>query len=35
MNMKKIIRKEEPIAKEQLIRLLLTLQEDATTAIGK
>ena len=33
--MKKIIRKEEPIAKEQLIRLLLTLQEDATTAIGK
>lgn len=33
--MKKIIRKEEPIAKEQLIRLLLTLQEDAVTAINE
>jgi phenylalanyl-tRNA synthetase alpha chain len=31
--MKKITQKEEPIAKEQLIRLLLTLQEDAVTGI--
>lgn len=32
--MKKIVQKEEPIAKEQLIRLLLTLQEDAAAAIA-
>ncbi len=31
--MKKIVTKEEPIAKDQLIRLLLTLQEDAVGAI--
>ena len=33
--MKKLVQKQEPIAKEQLIRLLLTLQEDATTAIDE
>lgn len=33
--MKKIVQKEEPIAKDQLIRLLLTLQEDAVSAIGE
>ncbi|MFH0749842.1 MAG: phenylalanine--tRNA ligase subunit alpha [Candidatus Gottesmanbacteria bacterium] len=32
--MKKIVQKEEPIVKDQLIRLLLTLQEDAATAIS-
>jgi len=31
--MKKLITKEEPLAKDQLIRLLLTLQEDAIVAI--
>lgn len=32
--MKKIVQKQEPIAKDQLIRLLLTLQEDAVATIG-
>ena len=32
--MKKIVQKEQPIAKEQVIRLLLTLQEDAAAAIN-
>ncbi len=33
--MKKIVQKNEPIAKDQLIRLLLTLQEDAVHAIDE
>ena len=33
--MKKIVQKSQPIAKNQVIRLLLTLQEDAVTAISE